>query len=191
MICIILEAGLSSRMGKQKLLLPFGAKSVIESVIDSMTEANLLPIHLVLSREVSSALNIKSNTICTFINENPERGQSSSLAIALNSLPDKEDFCIMLGDLPLVRPRGAMLLYESFLSMPKEKSVLAPCRDGVFGHPMFYRSVWKERFGSASGDIGGKKILMHYNDEIMRIEAADEHFRDMDTPEEYRTLLKN
>ncbi len=29
---------------------------------------------------------------------------------------------------------------------------LYPCRNGVFGHPMFYRAIWKERFKAAQGD---------------------------------------
>ena len=122
--------------------------------------------------------------------EHPEQGQSSSLAIALESIPDGEDFCIMLGDLPLVKAEAAESLCRKFLQMPENKSVLAPSRDGIFGHPIFYRSVWRDRFRLASGDVGGKKILMKYECEIMRTKVSDEHFKDIDTPEEYRNLLR-
>ena len=105
-------------------------------------------------------------------------------------LPEGEDFCIMLGDLPLARAQDIAALAERFDGLPPEKSVLAPCRGGVFGHPMFYRSVWRERFRGASGDVGGKKILMRYEPEIERVSAPDSHFKDMDTPEEYEKRLK-
>ena len=187
---IVLAAGLSSRMGKQKLLLPFEGRCVLEHVIENMTEAGLVPIHAVLSDEVNKALTLSSDNVLVLINEHPEQGQSSSLAIALESIPDGEDFCIMLGDLPLVKAEAAESLFRKFLQMPENKSVLAPSRDGIFGHPIFYRSVWRDRFRLASGDVGGKKILMKYECEIMRTKVSDEHFKDIDTPEEYRNLLR-
>ena len=187
---ILLGAGLSKRMGRQKLLLSFGDKNVIETVIENLRGAGLTRICAVLSREVASALASHAGTLEVGLNEEPERGQSSSLAIGLDMLPEGEDFCIMLGDLPLARAQDIAALAERFDGLPPEKSVLAPCRGGVFGHPMFYRSVWRERFRGASGDVGGKKILMRYEPEIERVSAPDSHFKDMDTPEEYEKRLK-
>ena len=80
-------------------------------------------------------------------------------------------------------------LAKRFSELSCGKTVLAPCRDGVFGHPMFYRAVWKNRFTEAQGDTGGKTVLMSRADEIERIEASAAHFRDMDTPDEYKRLL--
>ena len=44
MDAILLGAGLSKRMGRQKLLLPFGGKTVIETVIDNMRGAGFRPL---------------------------------------------------------------------------------------------------------------------------------------------------
>ncbi|MDO5114624.1 MAG: nucleotidyltransferase family protein [Synergistaceae bacterium] len=185
---ILLGAGLSKRMGQQKLLLPFGDKSVIETVIDNLRSAGLGHIYAVLSREVAAALS-PAGGLAVGVNEEPERGQSSSLKIGLDMLPAGEDFCIMLGDLPLARPADITALAARFAALPPEKSVLAPCRGGVFGHPICYRAIWRERFRGAEGDVGGKKILMKYEAEIERVTVPDRHFKDMDTPEEYNKLL--
>ena len=56
MEAILLGAGLSKRMGRQKLLLPFGGKTVIETVIDNLRDAGVERICAVLSREVAAAL---------------------------------------------------------------------------------------------------------------------------------------
>lgn len=186
---IVLGAGLSKRMGRQKLLLPFGGRTVLETVFDNLRGAGFGRICAVLSREVAEALPALPGNIEVKINEHPELGQSSSLAIGLSMVAEGCDFCIMLADLPLAKAKDIAALAAAFRSMPLDKSVLAPCRDGAFGHPMFYRALWKGRFRSAEGDAGGRNIIKRYENEIMRVEAPAGHFRDMDTPEEYRLRL--
>ena len=102
MKAILLAAGLSKRMGVQKLLLPFGDSTVIETVLENMRGAGFSEIIAVFSSEVHDVLGDLGDGIRAAVNPAPERGQSSSLSIALEMLPDGEDFCIMLGDLPLV-----------------------------------------------------------------------------------------
>lgn len=187
---ILLAAGLSARMGKQKLLLPFGESTVIKTVLSNLHLAGFSPVFAVFSREVAEAFTEIPEWLHIRINHIPERGQSSSLKIGLDMLPDSEDFCIMLGDLPLVLPEDLMEAAKQFGELPEDKSVLAPCRNGVFGHPMFYRAIWKERFNSAQGDSGGKKILLMYSEEILSMSAPDGHFHDIDTPDDYRKLIK-
>ncbi len=188
MKAILLAAGLSKRMGVQKLLLPFGESTVVETVLENMLEADFSEIIAVFSQEVCDALGELGEGILTAVNPAPERGQSSSLAIALEMLPDGEDFCIMLGDLPLVGKDEMVKLKESFLCMPADRTVFTPCRNGVFGHPMFYHAIWKERFKAAQGDAGGRNILREHKDEIMTAETPDCHFRDIDTPDDYKKL---
>ena len=55
---------------------------------------------------------------------------------------------------------------------------------------MFYRAIWKERFKIAQGDAGGRNILLDYKDEIVTAEAPDCHFRDIDTPDDYKSFVK-
>jgi molybdenum cofactor cytidylyltransferase len=185
---IVLAAGLSTRMGRQKLLLPFGGSTVVETVLGNVHEAGFSRVCAVFSK-VTAAKIAAPEWLQILVNEAPERGQSSSMLIGLDSLAEGEDFCLMLGDLPLAQPRDLALLAETFRKLPAGKTVLTPSREGRFGHPMFYRSIWKERFRSASGDVGGRKILSRYEDEIVRVEAPDGHFRDLDTPEDYKSLL--
>lgn len=190
MDAILLGAGLSKRMGRQKLLLPFGGRTVIETVMDNLRGAGIARICAVLSREVAEALPPLPAGVEARVNEAPERGQSSSLAIGLEMLGEGRDFCIMLADLPLAAPEAIAALARRFEALPSEKTLLAPCRSGVFGHPMFYRAVWRERFRTAQGDAGGRKIVALYEPEIERAEAPDCHFKDMDTPEDYAERVK-
>lgn len=185
---ILLAAGLSTRMGKQKLLLPFGDSTVVETVISNLKTAGLTPIHAVYSKEVAAALPERDELLDWRINEHPERGQSSSLEIGLDMLPDGADFCIMLGDLPLARPESMSALKNAFLSLDTDKSVLAPKLGSALGHPFFYSHEWKERFRGAKGDAGGKTVLMERIEELVTVEADSGHFKDIDTPDDYREM---
>ncbi len=189
MKAILLAAGLSKRMGVQKLLLPFGDSTVIETVLENMRGAGFSEIIAVFSSEVHDVLGDLGDGIRAAVNPAPERGQSSSLSIALEMLPDGEDFCIMLGDLPLVGKDEMIKLKDRFSGIPEDRTVFTPCRNGIFGHPMFYRAIWKERFKAAQGDAGGRNILREHKDEIMAAETSDCHFRDIDTPDDYEKLV--
>ena len=56
---ILLAAGLSKRMGRQKLLLPFGSSTVVETVIDNIRSAGLVPTLCVFSQETYDFLKDK------------------------------------------------------------------------------------------------------------------------------------
>lgn len=189
MMALLLAAGLSTRMGCQKLLLPFGRSTVVETVIDNIRRAGFQQVCAVFSNQVAESVAARQPWLRAGINPAPERGQSSSLLIGLNMLPAGEDFCIMLGDLPLASSESIAALAASFNALPPDKSVLTPCRNGVFGHPMFYRAIWRDRFQSATGDAGGRKLLMNHDCEIVRVDAPDGHFRDLDTPADYKSAL--
>lgn len=187
---ILLAAGLSTRMGRQKLLLPFGGLTVVETVLENLYKAGFAPVCAVLSADLAEKIKDRPGLLETAVNHAPERGQSSSLAIGLAMLPEDEDFCVMLGDLPGATPEGMAALYEKFKNRPKQSTVLAPLREGAFGHPMFYASVWRERFARAEGDMGGREILRRHGGEIMTVEADEGHFRDIDTPEDYEKACR-
>lgn len=190
MYAILLAAGLSTRMGCQKLLLPMGAGTMVEKVLDNLSGSGFSRVCAVFSQETDLAVSARGEWLIRGINPAPERGQSSSLQIGLKMVPAGEDFCIMLGDLPFAQAADIRALKDKFAMMPQEKTCMTPYREGAFGHPMFYRSIWKKRLSNASGDSGGKKILLEYDAEIMRVKAPDGHFKDIDTPDEYEASIE-
>ena len=131
----------------------------------------------------------KHELIFALLKNQAKKGETIFGDGTLEMLPDGEDFCIMLGDLPLVGKDEMIKLKDRFSGIPEDRTVFTPCRNGVFGHPMFYRAIWKERFKAAQGDAGGRNILREHKDEIMAAETSDCHFRDIDTPDDYEKLV--
>ena len=197
MIALLPAAGLSRRMGTQKLLLPFGAGTVLEAVIGNLRAARLTPILCVLSEATLQGLRPLAEDVTVLINPAPERGYASSLAIALDALgraePDslrEGPFCLMLGDLPTARAHDMARLRSAFERRPSGYTALAPRRDGRYGHPIFLEGVWRGRLRAAAGDRGGRGILEAHKGEVLTVEGEDGFFDDLDTPEDYRRVCR-
>ena len=197
MIALLPAAGLSRRMGTQKLLLPFGAGTVLEAVIGNLRAAGLTPILCVLSEATLQGLRPLAEDVTVLINPAPERGYASSLAIALDALGRAEPaalregpFCLMLGDLPTARAHDMARLRAAFERRPAGYTALAPYREGRFGHPIFMEGLWRARLRAAAGDRGGRGILEAHEGEVLTVEGEDGFFEDLDTPEDYRRVCR-
>nr|WP_314718650.1 nucleotidyltransferase family protein [uncultured Fretibacterium sp.] len=197
MIALLPAAGLSRRMGTQKLLLPFGAGTVLEAVIGNLRAAGLIPILCVLSEATLQGLRPLGEDVTVLINPAPERGYASSLAIALDALGRAEPaalregpFCLMLGDLPTAQAHDMARLRLAFERRPAGYTALAPYREGRFGHPIFMEGLWRARLRAAAGDRGGRGILEAHEGEVLTMEGEDGFFDDLDTPEDYRRVCR-
>ena len=197
MIALLPAAGLSCRMGTQKLLLPFGTGTVLEAVVGNLRAAGLTPILCVLSEATLQGLRPLGEDVTVLINPAPERGYASSLAIALDALGRAEPaaqregpFCLMLGDLPTAQAHDMARLRLAFERRPAGYTALAPYREGRFGHPIFMEGLWRARLRAAAGDRGGRGILEAHEGEVLTVEGKDGFFEDLDTPEDYRRVCR-
>ena len=197
MIALLPAAGLSRRMGTQKLLLPFGAGTVLEAVIGNLRAAGLTPILCVLSEATLRGLRPLAEDVTVLINPAPGRGYASSHAIALDALGRAEPaalrkgpFCLMLGDLPTARAHDMARLRAAFERRPAGYTALAPYREGCFGHPIFMEGLWRERLRGAAGDRGGRDVMARFMPEVLTVAGEDGFFDDLDTPEDYRRVCR-
>ena len=195
MKAIILAAGLSKRMKSQKLLLPFAGTTIIHRVINNVLEASFEQTILITSAKTAAHMGMEDpgiGKLRVLINENPENGQSSSLRMGMEPLRSGEDFCVFLGDMPLVSPSDIKAHIEIFHGRNAKFSALVPFRReyGALGHPAFFSSVWKERFEKAQGDAGGRSIMSAYDAELLKIPAPSCFFDDVDTPEDYLRVCR-
>jgi molybdenum cofactor cytidylyltransferase len=178
-------------MGRDKLLLPFGEGTVLSSVVDSAVEAGFSPVIVVTSPKIANSLTKQYQEVVVMVNDRSDLGQSFSLRLGIQGIGKNSDFCILLGDMPMVKGRDLLKLLHCFSLRPTGKTALMPLRDGRFGHPSLYEAVWKERFRKAEGDIGGRNCVRKFTDEVLFIEGEDNCFVDVDTPEDYQQLQEN
>jgi molybdenum cofactor cytidylyltransferase len=189
---LLLAAGKSERMGKNKLLLPLGEGTVISTVIDSVLSAGISRIVLVTSGKIADAISQKYLSHLDFVvNVSSELGQSRSMQLGVEYISGENvPFGVLLGDMPLISSYDIKSILDAFSRKPSGKTAVVPESDSRFGHPCFFDPLWIRRFRSVEGDMGGRKVIRNHLNEVQLIKARKGCFIDMDTPEDYEKIQK-
>ena len=188
MICaIVLAAGLSSRMGVQKLLLPFGGKTVIAHIIDQLLASNVDEVHVVVGHQaerISAELSVRAVSIVK--NPNYKSGMLSSVRCGLQSLPEKcRAVMVVLGDQPSITTGLIDQMLQSFAAT--EKNILVPLYKGKRGHPILFSSHYRDEILTQYGDVGLRGLLHGHSEDTFELAVSTASVLcDMDCPEDYR-----
>src|SRR5713101_6322046 len=111
---VVLAAGSSTRMaGSEKLLLEFGGRPMIKSVIEAASDGGCHQILVVYSsNEVMQAVGRDAELVH---NPHAQTGMASSLQVGLRALrSDMEAAMVMLGDQPMVGSRTVSALLRAW-----------------------------------------------------------------------------
>jgi probable selenium-dependent hydroxylase accessory protein YqeC len=186
---IILAAGLSKRMGGNKLLLPVGGVPVIERIIAAAARSNLGEVILVCANEEIAAIGRKYGAKVVN-NPTPELGQSQSVRIGTtNSCTAAEGFMFLVGDQPFITNDIINKLIEGFSMV--NCSAVVPLYNGNRGNPVIFSSLLRAKLLSLKGDAGGRSLLEGLDGDITTVKFDSETLGlDIDTPEEYKSALK-
>ncbi len=139
---IILGAGASSRMGRPKLLLPWGKTTIIGHLLEQWRRLGAAHIAVVCrpgDRELNAELDrLGFRPQDRIENPQPERGMFSSILCAANWNGWKEGlaaWAIVLGDQPHLRPDTL----RSLLAFHREhaEAICQPVYDGRARHPVW------------------------------------------------------
>jgi len=191
MICaIVLAAGLSRRMGVQKLLLPFGGKTVIGHIVDQLLASTVDEVHVVVGHQderISGELSGRAISIVK--NPNYKSGMLSSVRCGLASLPEKcRAVMVVLGDQPSLTTGLIDQMLQSFAAT--QKSILIPLHKGKRGHPILFSSHYRDEILTHYTDVGLRGLLHNNSDDIFELTVSTAAVLcDMDRPEDYRREL--
>lgn len=188
---ILLAAGKSERMGQNKLLLPFGGRTVIQRTLDSLLASRAAEVIVVLgnkSREINAS--IGSRRALVVLNPNFARGMSTSLIAGLGMVSSRARFIIVaLGDQPLVTPRVYNQLIEAALN--SEKGIIVPTCKGERGNPIVISTRYRAGLLKQKGDIGGRELLKSHPEDVLEVPVDCEGVVvNINTKEEYERRLK-
>lgn len=187
---IVLAAGLSSRMGDLKPLLPLGDATILEHVIQLFQGAAIEDVRVVVGhrhREIASVVERQKAT--PVFNPSYRKDMFSSVVAGFASLkPETEAAFILPVDIPLVRPTTIHHLIRVY-SRNKGK-IIRPTHRGRRGHPPLVPFSLSESIMKWSGSGGLRGALKPFEKEAMQVEVPDKYIHfDVDTPEDYAQLL--
>ena len=135
---IVLAAGMSTRMGRNKLLLELDGETVLRRAARRAVDAGLDPVIVVLGHQAKRTAAALDGLPCrAVVNEAYELGTGSSLKTGLAALPDATPATIsMLADMPHVT--CAMLATLVELYRTRDAALVISEYDGVIAPPYLY-----------------------------------------------------
>ncbi|HEV2453594.1 MAG TPA: nucleotidyltransferase family protein [Verrucomicrobiae bacterium] len=191
---LILGAGASSRMGRPKLLLPWGDTTVVGHTIRQWRELRAAQIVVVL-RPDGHSLSIELDRLGIpasdrIQNPNPERGMFSSIVCAANWNGWKADIAsiaIALGDQPQLSLEMLRGLVQCHQKHPE--SVCQPEFQGRRRHPVLMpRNIFDKLKTTGAGTL--KDFLKLIPCPAVQYPVNDPAVAlDLDTPEDYKRAV--
>ena len=187
---LILAAGESSRMGRDKALLVFRGRTFLETIIALLREAGIDRIAVVLghhAQEIRQATNLAEVEVV--INSEYRRGQTSSLQAGLRALnqPNLEALVLCLVDHPAATSATVRKLVESFRM--SGAPVVITTHQGQRGHPVLISRTLFEELLSLGPEQGANLVVRNYRDRTSFVEVDDPGvLLDVDAPETYRQV---
>ena len=186
---VILAAGDSTRMGYPKALLPLGTDTFITRILHILHKTGLPAPTIILGRSAPVVGPLISEWAADLrINPDPDRGQLSSIQLALSCIrPEFDAGMIWPVDQPAVSEKLVRELAHLFIAAGS--MITCPVYRGRRGHPaIFHRGLFRE-FMEAPLEEGPKKILLrHEKDTAMLPTDECAVVRDIDTPSDYEEL---
>jgi len=188
---IVLAAGMSTRMGTQKLLLPFDGKTIIEKVVENILKSGIENIFVVLganSAELEDALEFWP--VQTVVNENFREGMHTSVTTGVKVLPDNAKAVLVFpGDQPLIPEDAIRKVVGTWRQ--SGKLIIIPLFERKRGHPPLYDLRLRNELLNIDPAVGLRSVAQNFQEEVEEVETGSSGIlKDIDTPEEYQRELK-
>jgi molybdenum cofactor cytidylyltransferase len=197
---LILAAGESSRMGRDKALLPWPPTSnaqapskdtFLSAAITSLTLST--DFVLVVAGQNESALTptVYANAAFMVVNPDPSQGQFSSLQVGLREILNRgrDTAIITLVDRPPAATQTVHALREAFEAAPQSVWALVPEFSGKHGHPFVAGRDLIEHLLREPLTGNARDVEHRYQEHIQYLAVDDANVTlNINTPEDYAAL---
>ena len=182
--CIMPAAGLSSRMGAWKLMLPYNDQTILEA---SVKNALVICSRVILvagyrSDELIEKMSAYTN-VKIVVNKGYQHGMLSSIKLGIKHVRS-DYFFIAHADMPCI---GSELYHQ--LWQARADGSIFPGDKQQSGHPVLINSAFKQGIANDVDSRTMKAILKKYPMTFLQLPNNEIHF-DIDTPEAYEKLCE-
>jgi molybdenum cofactor cytidylyltransferase len=185
---IVLAAGTSSRMGRQKLLLPLEGRPLIRLAVERVLAGRPDDVVVVLGRDAQAVGDALAGLpVRTVLNPRYADGQSTSLRAGLDALiPGTEAAIIALGDQPLSDAGLVVRLVAAFRE--GGRPIVVPRYHDGRGHPVLFAAPLFDELRAVTGDQGGRGVVARDPERVAEVLVDAPMPLDVDTWADYRRL---
>ena len=187
---IVLAAGASSRMGRPKMLLPIGDRTMLAAAVAPHLEAVNGRVVVVLgkdSRRIRAEAGLpRDPRLHVVVNRGWREGMSSSLRRGLEVCAGADAVLIALGDQPgVTAERIARVVAAWHPEIPLVVPVVSASRTG---HPVLFGQCLWEDLRRLRGDVGAREVVARHWYRAARVQV--EPLADVDAEDDYRGYLE-
>lgn len=188
---VVLAAGMSARMGRNKLLAEIRGQPLVRRVVSSIEASAARPIVVVTGHDhelIGAAL---AGTDAAIVH-NPayHDGLSSSLRTGIRTVAECDAAIVLLGDMPCIAPSVVDRMIAAYKSKKGGVICVATFR-GRRGNPVLFDRTFFPELETISGDIGAREIVRKHWLLVCEVDMEDDSpLIDLDTPEDMERFLE-
>lgn len=186
---IILAAGMSSRMGSLKPLLPWGDELLLAYEVNQLRAAGADEVIVVLGYRADD-IHRKIGKLNCRVMLNPVfyQGRAGSIRIGAKAV-NRDASAILIQNVD--QPRTADFLRQLIAAHKDGSAATLPTCDGRHGHPVMVAGRLRAEMMAASEESHGLDgVLKAHAGEIAETPFDDSCFVDLNTPEEYEAARR-
>ncbi len=185
---IVLAAGLSTRMGFPKVLMPWGSRSIVSHIVATLLTSSIDPVFVVAGgvfQEIESELT--GEKVCRVVyNPHYQNGEMIvSLKTGLRLLAeDVHAVFVVLGDQPQIETNIVIQIAEEYRR--NQHKIIIPSHQMKRGHPWLLSRDLFEDMLSAPDDQKLNEFHKSHTNDIFHLPVDSACIlQDLDTPEDY------
>jgi molybdenum cofactor cytidylyltransferase len=188
---VVLAAGESRRMGQPKQLLPFGERTILERVVDTLLTAGVGEVVVVLGHVADRVRAVLGDRpVTAVVNEFYRQGMLSSVKCGVRAIGAGYDAVLFaLGDQPHIE--GAVVSEVMRAYRAGNAGIVIPRYGDKKGHPIIINlQKYREAIVNLPEDSGLNALMQEHADDVCLIDVATEDIiRDIDVPDDYTREL--
>ena len=197
---VILAAGESSRMGRDKALLPWppaadgqtaAQNTFLSGAILSLSRVTEFVVVVVGENEADLAPIVYSNGASLVINRDPSRGQFSSLQVGLREVLNhgRDAAMVTLVDCPPIGSATIQILRDAFEAADHTVWAVVPQFSGKHGHPYLVGREMIEAFLRLPATSIARDVEHQHQEHVLYVRVGDPHVAlNINNPEDYAAV---
>jgi molybdenum cofactor cytidylyltransferase len=188
---VILAAGVSRRLGVNKLAVRIDGETVIRRSVMAFLTHGIEKIFVVVStgREIIERELKDLGSVEIIDNPHYLEGMSSSVKAALSYIKGADGVFFHLGDKPFVKREQVRAMLDLYLGGAGD--LLVPRYGGGKGHPVLMNTEpYFSEMESLGGDKGLREVIEKHLEDVVFLDGDEGNVFDIDTIEDIETLKR-
>jgi molybdenum cofactor cytidylyltransferase len=179
--------------GRQKLLMGFGGRTVIECVVAAASQSCVDEVVVVTGshHDRIAELLIGGNKVVLTRNPDPSRGMLSSVRCGLEAVDSRAiGIAVLQGDQPGIDSEMIDAVIDAWRR--STETIAVPKFGERRGHPLVFDACYAGEVKTEFDDVGLRGLLAAHADDLLELPVSSNAIlEDIDTPEDYERLVED